>query len=62
MNHNLEYTIMIFLAVLLIILFLWSENGRYQAEIGATGALIIDTRTGDSWTPGASKVFIHPKQ
>ena len=59
MSKNLEYTIMMFLAGLLVILFMWSENGHYQVDVG-TGAIIVDTRTGDAWAFGAKNVTRSP--
>ena len=47
MNHNLEYTIMIFLAVLLVILFLWSGNGKY--DVVGSPNILINTRSGEIW-------------
>ena len=61
MNHNLEYAIMIFLAGLLIILFLWSKNGRYQANIGSDGGVIlIDTRSGNHWILHSDEMILPP--
>lgn len=59
MSEILEYAIIIFMAGLLVILFRWSENGHYQANL-ATGALLIDTRSGDAWSPGSNKMFVSP--
>ena len=52
MSKNLEYAIMIFLTGLLIILFRWSENGRYEVRGGGINMDVIDTRSGDIWGLG----------
>ena len=57
MSNNLEYAIMIFLTGLLVILFLWSENGHYQIQDSGTTSMLLDTRNGDVWL-AASKVKI----
>ena len=48
MSKGLEYVIMLFLFLLIVILYGWSENGHYQVDVG-TGAVIVNTRTGDAW-------------
>jgi len=62
MSKYLEYTIMIFLAALLVILFRWSENGRYLVNAGTGAPLIIDTRTGDAWFPNSEKRITPPSK
>jgi len=49
MSKNLEYAIMIFLISILVILFRWSENGRYNSYIVSGRAFMLDTRSGDLW-------------
>ena len=49
MSKNLEYAIMIFLTGLLIILFRWSENGRYEVREIESKPMMIDTRSNDIW-------------
>jgi len=59
MSKNLEYVIMVFLVGLLVILYGWSENGHYQVDVG-TGAVIVNTRTGDAWSLGSKSVSRAP--
>lgn len=50
MNKNLEYVIMVFLAGLLVILFLWSGNGRYLIYSDDRGEkYLVNTMNGDTW-------------
>jgi len=60
MSKSLEYAIMIFLAALLVILFRWSENGRYQVNDGLSAPPLIDTRTGYAWYPNSNEMIIPP--
>ncbi|MCH8929257.1 MAG: hypothetical protein IIB39_11165 [Candidatus Marinimicrobia bacterium] len=60
MSKNLEYAIMIFMAGLLVILFRWSENGRYQVNDGLSAPPLIDTRTGNSWFPNSKEMLPPP--
>lgn len=52
MSKNLEYVIMIFLAGILVIMFRWSENGKY--DIISRGSTLVNTRSGDIWTLSSS--------
>lgn len=52
MSKNLEYAIMIFLAGLLVILFRWSENGKY--DVISRGSTLVNTRSGIIWTLSSS--------
>ena len=49
MGKHLEYAIIIFMVVLLLILFRWSENGRYNSYSLSDHAMMLDTRSGDIW-------------
>ena len=60
MSKILEYAIIIFMAGLLVILFGWSENGRYQANDGLSAPPLIDTRTGNSWHPNSEEMLTPP--
>ena len=55
MRKHLEYAIMIFMAALLLILFRWSENGRYNIHIAYRQVTKIDTRIGDIWVHSPEK-------
>ena len=46
MSRSLEYVIMLFLFLLIVILFGWSENGHYQIQ---GQGMLVDTRNGDVW-------------
>jgi len=59
MSKNLEIVIMVFLFVLLVILFKWSENGRYQVNV-SSAAVFVDTRTGDSWLLHSKELILSP--
>lgn len=59
MSKNLEIAIMVFLFVLLVILFRWSENGRYQVNV-SSAAVFVDTRTGDSWLLHSKEMIPSP--
>ena len=52
MSKNLEYTIMIFLAGLLIILFRWSENDKYY--VMTNGNTLLNTQSGELWNISSS--------
>lgn len=60
MSKGLEYVIMLFLFLLIVILFGWSENGRYDVNIGSGGAILIDTRSGNHWTLHSNKMILPP--
>ena len=60
MSKILEYAIMIFMASLLVILFRWSENGRYQINDGLSAPPLIDTRTGYAWYPNSNEMIRPP--
>ena len=62
MSKILEYAIMAFLAGILVIMARWSENGRYQVNVGSSAHLLIDTRTGDAWFPNSEKMLIPPEK
>ncbi len=49
MSKKFEYIIVILLAGLLVILFRWPENGRYELREVDTTISVIDTRSGDIW-------------
>lgn len=59
MSKGLEYVIMLFLFLLIVILFGWSENERYEVNIGSGGVVLIDTRSGNHWIL-QSKEMISP--
>ena len=52
MSKNLEYVIMIFLAGLLVIMFRWSENDKY--DVITSGNTLLNTRNGDIWNLSSS--------
>ena len=57
MSKHLEYVIMIFLAGILVIMFRWSENGKY--DVISRGSTLVNTRSGVIWTLSSSgKVFM----
>ena len=60
MSKGLEYVIMLFLFLLIVILYGWSENGRYQVNVSSGGAVLIDTRSGDHWTLHSDKIILPP--
>ena len=47
MSKTLEYAIMVFLAGMLVIMFRWSENDKY--DVMTSGNTLLNTRSGDVW-------------
>ncbi len=62
MSNNLEIAIMVFLFVLLVILYGWSENGRYDVNIGTGGAILIDTRSVNHWLLHSKEMISPPSK
>ena len=60
MSKNLEIAKMVFLFALLVILYGWSENGRYQANVSSGGTVLIDTRSGNHWLLQSNKMLLPP--
>ena len=56
MSKNLEYAIMIFLAGILVIMFRWSENDKY--DVISRGSTLINTRSGEIWDFSRGKKLI----
>ena len=60
MSKGLEYVIMLFLFLLIVLLYGLSENGRYQVNIGTGGAILIDTRSGNHWLLHSKEMISPP--
>ena len=60
MSRGLEYVVMMFLVGAFIVLLIWSGNGRYQVSVSSSGAVFVDTRTGDAWTLRSKEMIISP--
>lgn len=56
MSKHLEYAIMIFLAGILVIMFRWSENDKY--DVISRGSTLINTRSGEIWDFSRGKKLI----
>jgi hypothetical protein len=57
MRDNLfRASVLIFLAVIAVGVFLHSENGHYQFIKSESHSVILDTRTGEFWVDGMEHI------
>ena len=49
MSKKIEYSIILFLIGVLVLLFMWTETGRYNYGTLFNSPVMVDTRTGDLW-------------
>ena len=49
MIKKIEYSIILFLIGVLVLLFMWTETGHYNYGTLLNSPVMVDTRTGDLW-------------